>query len=147
MLELMDYLGVLFEASCFFMLLRGPQAWRFWLVCACSFHLLNALALNIPFFENLLAYLAFADFSRAQRLLEAKWQRAPAKLLAIVVLGSMPLLHLALRQAGRGSSFLFLVDKRRDNLIVLCVSAACWALAAVLMSGELLRWRRRAAAA
>lgn len=141
-LELVDYAGVLFEASSLFMLLRGGVAWRFWLVCACSFHLMNTLTLNIPFLENLLTYVAFVDFSGAQRTL-ARWgQRPYVRRLAVLVVASLPLLHLALRAVGRGSAFLFVVDKRVDHQIVMYAALACWSVTLLVMLRELQRRRR-----
>ncbi len=62
--------------------------------------------------------------------------------MAVVV--AMPLAHLALRAFGRGNSFLFIIDRAGGSLTVLYVAAACWALAALRMFGELLNPRPRA---
>ncbi len=144
LLELVDYMGVLFEASCFFMLLRGRSWWRFWLLWACAFHFLNTLTLNIPFFENFMVYLAFVDFSRVQTRLERWCRSGPVKLLVVAVVAAMPIAHVTLRLLGRGNAFLFVVDRAGGSLTVLYVAAACWALAALRMFGELLDQRPRA---
>lgn len=142
LLELVDYAGVLFEASALFMLLRGGVAWRFWLVCACSFHLMNTLTLNIPFLENLLTYVVFVDFSAAQRTL-ARWgQRAYLRYGAVLVIGCLPLLHLALRAVGRGTAFLFVVDKRVDHQVVMYAALTCWSVTLLVVLLELQRRRR-----
>ena len=57
--EVMDYLGVAFELSSGLFLLADFIAWRFWLTCACAFHLTNLLLLNIPFTQNAIAYVPF----------------------------------------------------------------------------------------
>jgi hypothetical protein len=146
LLELVDYMGVLFEASCLFMLLRGRIWWRFWLVWACTFHLLNTLTLNIPFFENFMVYLAFVDFSRVQARLEVWWRSTAFKVLVVTIVAAMPLVHLALRALGRGHAFLFVIDRAGGSLTVLYVAAVCWAVAATRLFGELLDQRRRAGA-
>jgi hypothetical protein len=145
-LELVDYAGVVFESSCLFMLLRGRVAWRGWLVCACVFHLMNTLTLNIPFLENLLIYLAFVDFSAVERTLSRWGQRAYLRRLAVVAVASLPLLHLALRAAGRGSAFMFVIDKRRDSHVVLYAALACWSVALCMTLLELVRARRNSTA-
>lgn len=145
-LELVDYAGVLFESSALFMLLRGGVSWRFWLVCACSFHLLNTLTLNIPFLENSLTYLAFVDFSAAQRRLSRWGQHAALRYLAVAAIASLPLLHLALRAAGRGRAFLFVVDKRLDNQMVMYAALTFWSAALLVMLVELYRRQRLASA-
>jgi hypothetical protein len=141
-LELVDYAGVLFESSTLFMLLRGGVAWRFWLVCACGFHLMNTLTLNIPFLENLLTYAAFVDFSAAERLVSRWGQRVYLRILAVSAIACLPLLHLGVRALGHGSAFLFVVDKRRDNQTVMYAALACWSVALLVMLGELYRRRR-----
>ncbi|SFO69820.1 hypothetical protein SAMN05428949_6230 [Chitinophaga sp. YR627] len=61
--KIMDYLGVIFELIPLFCLLKSRKMWTIWLILACSFHLVNLLLLNIAFFTNALAYLAFIDYS------------------------------------------------------------------------------------
>jgi hypothetical protein len=147
LLELLDYAGVAFELGCLLAFLLGRTTFRLWLSCACAFHLANTLTLNIPFFEHLLVYLAFVDFSAAQRWLAGYWGRPAFKSALASLLGSLPLLHLGLRATGNGSSFLFVVDKRRDQLTLLYASAFCWALALCVTLVEVARQRRRRGAA
>jgi hypothetical protein len=144
LLELLDYAGVAFELGCLLAFLGGRLTFRVWLACACAFHLANTLTLNIPFFEHLLVYMAFVDFSAAQRWLAGYWRRAWFRGALVLLLGALPVLHLALRVSGRGSSFLFVVDKRHDQLTLLYTSATCWALALCVLLAEVVRQRRRA---
>ncbi len=142
-LELVDYAAVLFESSALFMLLRSGVAWRFWLVCATFFHLMNTLTLNIPFLDNLLTYLVFVDFSAAQRTLSRWGERAYLRRAAILGIGCLPLLHLALRAVGNGSAFMFVVDKRQDHQTVMYAALTCWSVALLVTSLELDRRRRK----
>ena len=143
LLELVDYAGVIFEVSCFVTLLLGRLPFRIWLACACAFHLMNTLTLNIPFFEHLLVYFAFVDFSAAQARFASFWRRPAARVLCAAVVSGFPIAHLLLRLAGHGSSFLFFVDKRRDQLTLLYASAVCWAFGLLVMLLEIARQRRR----
>jgi hypothetical protein len=146
-LELVDYSGVVFELGCLFTLLHSRFAFRVWLCCACAFHLINTLTLNIPFFEHMLVYFAFVDFSGVAVWLERAFSRSAGKGALTLLLAAMLVAHLWLRAVGHGSNFLFCVDKRQDQLLVLYVSAVCWALALLLMLVEAARlWQRSAAA-
>lgn len=64
LLKLADYSAVLLELSGFIALWAGRRAWLTWLFVACTFHLGNTLALNIPFGAQSFSYLFFADISR-----------------------------------------------------------------------------------
>lgn len=145
-LEFVDYAGVVFEVGCLVALLGGRSMFRVWLCCACAFHLVNTLTLNIPFFEHMLVYFAFVDFSGVAPWLARVYSRSSSRLGLTLLVAALPVVHLYVRAAGHGSNFLFFVDKRKEHLLVLNVSAWCWALALVLMLVEAGRQRRRWAA-
>jgi hypothetical protein len=140
-LELVDYAGVVFETSCFVALLVGRRAWHFWIMAACLFHLSNTLTLNIPFLQNLLVYLAFVDFSGAQRHLGKWWNNQRVRVgFAGVGIGFV-LLHLTLRRVGIGRWLLFVLDDVHDVRAVLHTSVVVWVLAfAVVLADQLKRW-------
>lgn len=147
-LELIDYAGVLFESSCFVMLLWGRRAWRLWLLAACVFHLINTLTLNIPFLQNLLPYWAFVDFSSAQATLEKWWSKKAVRLASVGLGVGFVLLHIGLRFAGRGRWLLFVFDDIRNNPIVLRVSLVFWVVGALALISDLAkRWRPAAGGA
>lgn len=141
--ELMDYSGVAFEVGGSVALLVGPRIWRSWILCACLFHLLNVLTLNIPFLQNLLIYLAFADSSAVQRKLEPWLEARPVRIVFAAAGVAMVLAHLALRRAGVGRWLLFVFDESRDSPLVLRFSAALFSGAFLVVLMDVLR--RRAA--
>lgn len=49
LIEAMDYAGVLFELTGILFLIYSKKSWKIYLLMASSFHLANALILNIPF--------------------------------------------------------------------------------------------------
>lgn len=57
--EFIDYAAVFIELTPFLFLLAGKQYWRFWLLLASCFHVLNILILNIPFLSHSLVFLVF----------------------------------------------------------------------------------------
>jgi hypothetical protein len=141
-LELIDYAGVVFEGACLIALLVGRRVWRFWVMAACLFHLINILTLNIPFLQNLLIYLAFVDFGDIQRKLERWWQERSVR-VAFAVLGvGMVVTHLALRRAGMGRWLLFVLDEVHNNRVVLRFSAIIYVIAfLVVLEDQVRRWR------
>ena len=59
-IELFDYLVVIFELSPFIILLSGKRIlWKLWLLIACLFHISNIVLLNIPFLLHAMVYLPF----------------------------------------------------------------------------------------
>jgi hypothetical protein len=62
--KIADFCAVLFELSAFLFLLAGRTGWRIWLLVAASFHLTNALLLNISFHIQVLVYLPFVALAR-----------------------------------------------------------------------------------
>lgn len=59
-IELFDYLAVFFELSALPIILFSRKIyWKFWLLAACCFHLLNILFFNIAFTFHILVYLSF----------------------------------------------------------------------------------------
>lgn len=59
--ESMDYAGVILELSFLFAFIR-PNLFRFFVLSAAIFHVLNYLMLNISFTVNLILYLLFIDW-------------------------------------------------------------------------------------
>ena len=140
-LELMDYAGAVFEVSCIVALLIGQRAWRFWIMAACLFHLVNVLTLNIPFLQNLLIYLAFVDFSGLERTLQRGWAQHRVRWTFAAVGIAMVLAHLGLRSAGLGGWLLFAFDEVHDNRVVLRVSALLFVFAfVVVLDDQIQRW-------
>jgi hypothetical protein len=140
--ELIDYAGVVFETSCFVMLLWGRRAWGLWLLVACVFHLINTLTLNIPFLQNLLPYWAFVDFSSAQTSLEKWWSKRAVRVGFAGVGVSFVLLHIGLRYAGVGGWLLFVYNDIRDNNVVLRTSLVFWVVGGLVLVSDLVeRWR------
>jgi hypothetical protein len=138
-LELMDYAGVVFEGGCFVALLIGRRAWRFWVMSACLFHLINVLTLNIPFLQNLLIYLAFVDFSAIESKLKQRWVHRGVRWAFGAMGVVMVLAHLWLRRAGVGGWLLFVFDEVHDNRIVLRVSAILFVVAFLVVLADLVR--------
>lgn len=60
--ETFDYIAVIFEITILIAVFL-PTIFRFYLILAVIFHLLNYLILNIPFVENLAVYALFINFS------------------------------------------------------------------------------------
>ena len=83
--ELFDYTAVVFENTGFVWLLLGPTAWRIWLLTAATFHLSNALLLNIPFEVHFPLLLAFTDLSNVEAALEG-WLRSTTGRVAAALL-------------------------------------------------------------
>src|SRR5690606_36142347 len=54
--EIMDYTAVLFELSGILFLIYSRKSWRFYLILATIFHLVNTLFLNIPFTLHVVVY-------------------------------------------------------------------------------------------
>ncbi len=61
LLEIADYVGPLLELASIVALLASRRAWLGWLACACAFHLLNVLFLNIDFKRNVMLYAVFIE--------------------------------------------------------------------------------------
>ena len=146
--ELLDYTAVVFELGCMFALLRGRVAWKFWLAAVGGFHTINTLVLNIPFIPYWPVYLAFVDFSRVQQAVERSWNLGWVRIGLVSFVAVLGSAHVWLRIRGSGSAFLLVVDRVRDNRIVLYASLALWVVATTILLAELrLALRRRRAAA
>ncbi|MFB8387033.1 hypothetical protein ACFC3F_07840 [Microbacterium sp. NPDC055910] len=102
-----DVIAVLFEVSGFIWLLWGRVPWRLWLLAAASFHLVNALVLNITFSTQIVAYAAF--FSLATLPWPARGERAysAARITAVAIAVFATVWHGVTRIAGGGSFFIF----------------------------------------
>lgn len=61
-LEVFDYMAVMFELSPLLFLLHSKSSWKVWLLIASVFHFTNALLLNIPYPMHIIVYLAFIGF-------------------------------------------------------------------------------------
>ena len=100
LLEIFDYIVVLFECSAFFWLLLGRKYWLGWLLVAASFHLGTTLFFNIHFLPHAVLYLGFASLPGAIQK-TTRWRR-PFWGLAVVA----AIIHLILRLAGHPADFL-----------------------------------------
>ena len=130
-LELGDYLGPMFELSGFPALLYSRRTWRMWLFIACTFHLMNALLLNIAFNEQALSYLLFVDLSSVAF---TRWQRF-AQRRVIVALSCfvffLGMSHIVMRSFGYGSRIVFVssVDREQPFFLYFCIPICAFVLA------------------
>jgi hypothetical protein len=138
--KVLDYAAVAFELSPFFFLLAGRSAWRAWLLIAIFFHLVNALLLNIAFYNNVLVYLPFVAFARSFGRLKVgarapntafSW-RVPVIVCPIILGAALT----AQRLKGGGSPFLFLEGSSAVT-IPLYVSLVLLALCGVIIAIDL----------
>jgi hypothetical protein len=144
-LELIDYLGPLLEVSAFVALLAGRRAWRVFLLLACTFHLANALVLNIAFTSQAITYLAFVDLTRISDLaiqFVRRWWRQLA-----VLAGAVAAWQVASRARGNGSSIVLVTSPQAEVAWILYLSLPCCALVFGLLAFDLARHRRAAASA
>jgi len=56
LMEIMDYLAVIFEITGFLFLIHSRKAWYYYIFIACLFHLFNTLFLNISFKPHILIF-------------------------------------------------------------------------------------------
>jgi hypothetical protein len=136
--KILDFLAVAFELSPFFFLLSGRIAWRTWLLVATSFHIANALLLNIPFHLHVLVYLPFVAFSRllgrsqvGDSATDAVDSLRVPIVASLIILGTA---HTAQRLKGGGSQFLFIEGGSVVNLtlyISLVLLTLCGAMIAI----------------
>jgi hypothetical protein len=142
-LELADYAAPLFELSGFPALLISRRAWLTWLFVACSFHLGNALTLNISFADYVLVYLVFVDLTprRAVRsFVEARLSRwVPVAATAIAVVGAW---HVLDRVRGGGTTLFLVPDLVAVQVGALDVAIATSLVAIALIARQLTKNER-----
>jgi hypothetical protein len=144
-LELIDYVGPLLEVSAFVALLAGRRAWRVFLLLACTFHLANALVLNIAFTSQAITYLAFVDLTRisdaAKQFLRRWWRQ-----LAVLA-GAAAAWQVASRALESGSSIILITSPEAEAEWILYLSLPCCALVFGLLAVDLALQRPAAASA
>lgn len=62
-LEIMDYVAVIFELIPFALIMISRRAWLIWILVAIIFHITNILVLNINFITHFLVYALFINWS------------------------------------------------------------------------------------
>jgi len=119
LLELGDYSAVALELSGFVALLASVRWFRIWLATATLFHVLNDVALNIPFLGQLVTYTVFVNWRRSVPL--GSWLfgalTRPRALAGVGIVASIAALyHLFARWWLGGDSIVFLRpgDKAAD---------------------------------
>ncbi len=125
-IELFDYLAVLFELSPIFLLFSGKRKWWvIWCLVACVFHLSTTLLLNISFSSHFLVYLPFIlPLGLAKRINNL----SKAKYFIVVICFSVIQAVLFLLK-GTSLFDLYLSDKWGYLLFNLCVWLALIVLA------------------
>jgi hypothetical protein len=121
--EIADYLASIFELSGFLALLHSRRAWLAFLMTATAFHLANSLVLNIPFHDNVVLYLAFANWAPlGSRCVKALRPLPRARMALAVTPIGLAIWHLVSRCAGKGSTVVFVVDPVAARMFDLYVS-------------------------
>lgn len=131
LIELFDYLAVVFELSPFLLLLLGRKsAWKIWLLTAAMFHLLVTLFLNIPFWASFLVYMPFL----MPRFLVRFLVKLPARLYASVIV-CIAILQLLLLFTKQQTIHQYLMSTKEMSLFF---SLSCWLL---ILALGVLSWK------
>ena len=112
-IELFDYLAVIFELSPLFILTLGKKIyWKLWIVSACFFHFNTLLLLNINFTTHILVYLPY--IIPLSLIHFFKKNTTPHGVnISIIIIGSFQILSLIL---ANKSLLNFLIADKKLNL-------------------------------
>mgnify|MGYP000482062370 CR=1 FL=1 len=118
LLEVMDYLAVIFELTPLLALLFNRKVWLYWLLVAVTFHFVNILVLNINFRTHLLVYLVFIDWSGLFSYLQGLYKRHKTGIvLTSIVLFSLRFVELVLGRTDHNLVLIFFKDQYLGHLL------------------------------
>lgn len=129
LIELGEYMAVLFEISGFYFLIRSPRLWRIWLLTACIFHFGNTLVLNISFYIHVVVYGLFLLTPVFRQIVSGLIHTSnKAKYRLLLSMGTIALIlgHVWQRSFSEGSRYLFIQDYAVELEVELMISLGVW---------------------
>lgn len=131
-LEIIEYIVVLFEISGFIFLLKGKKYWNIYLLLASFFHFSNTLLINIPFQEHIIVFISFISFN------SLFFFKNFVNIKSIIYLSVLLFLFNIFKILNSTQSiYLFYFNNNPPIQLVASISAALWTCVLILFSIQL----------